>query len=119
MRDALEMKHVISASVKVTELAGALSYEGTPYVTPACSIHSAFLSARQGSCPYIKKNGNFQPTADWGGLGMDESISLIVKVKAFFLFTQVNKQKIGLKYIRVQFHENRDFCFIPCCVLGT
>lgn len=50
---------------------------------------------------------------------IDESTILIVKVKAFFFFAQVKKQNMVLKYIRVQFHENRDFCFVPCSVLGT
>lgn len=50
---------------------------------------------------------------------IDESIILIVKVKAFFFFAQVNKQNTVLEYIRVQFHENRDFCIVPCSVLGT
>lgn len=37
----------------------------------------------------------------------DESTILIVKVKAFFFFAQVNKQNTVLEYIRVQFYENK------------
>lgn len=45
--------------------------------------------------------------------------SPIIKVKALFLFPQVNKQKTDLKYIRVKFHGDRNVCFVCCCIFDT
>lgn len=90
------------------------------YVIPAYSTHSPFLSLPDEIHTHILRKMAAFSLQLAGGSFWHEWIYTThsKKVKAFFLFTQVKKQKTGLKYIRVQFHENRDFCFVPVVFLA-
>lgn len=48
---------------------------------------------------------------------MDMSTSLIT-IKVFLLFTQVDKEKMSLMYIRFKFHERRNFYFVLAVYLA-
>lgn len=112
MRDALEMKYV-SLPLPSSESWEVLCHTDEPSIFHSFPIP---LFARLGSYPYIKKNGGFQSTAGWWKFWHEWIYTTYSKkVKAFFLFTQVNKQKTGLKYIRVQFHETRIFALFLLC----